>query len=414
MFRVVRIKLFIYLIFTSCNLLAQSGNLNKATHQDSDELVCTPFGEKLKSNVHYIDNQNHLELKKGQIQIVNNKTHEVKKLYKNNLHQNYILSDRGSLPNTQDQPSGWITSCYTILMDGSQCTYFSTTYIVPPPPKKKSNQTIYIFNAFVGPDDIIQPVLQWGISYAGGGDYWSICNWYINDQNQVFYDSLIRVNPGTKLEGIIKASQSSNDLYDYNSSFQGYPTSLQINNIHALQNLYVALEVYGINSDDEYPSNEKITLSEIQIKSGNNYPPIHWATAGLTWTKTDKYTNIVNGSAHNGEVDIHFHSPYSKENYHDIHVYPNPVEDFLHISANPIEDPLHLFPDQRIINCTLDVYNASGVLMQSYFYKDMTYEFDLYMYHYAKGAYIFKFSYYYKSHSSDLVKKSHSFKIIKN
>lgn len=65
-----------------------------------------------------------------------------------------------------------------------------------------SDQLLYLFTALLGWDvmdngnyfnHILQPVLQWGLSPAGGGNYWAINNWYVNDQDY-FYDSLIVVN----------------------------------------------------------------------------------------------------------------------------------------------------------------------------------------------------------------------------
>jgi len=389
--------------------------LYNETIQNYGEEVCTPFGKKLKSNVHYLGNKQHLDHEEEKIQIIDNFTHGVKESFHMVIKNGYMVSGTNT-PANQDPVSGWITYCNTILLDGSQCTYFSTTYVVPSAPIKKSKQIIYIFNAFEGLSDIIQPVLQWGLSPAGGGDYWSICNWYVNeDQDQIFFDSLIKVSTGTKLEGIIRATKNSNYLYDYNASFQGYPTGIQVNNLPAMQNLYISLEVHNLKGDDEYPSNEKITMSDIQIRSENNYPPIRWGTMKKSWTKVEQFTKIVNENANYGEVEIHFHSPYSDDNYNDIHVYPNPFEDIIHISTNTIKDPLLLFfPDQKIVNCTLEIYSMSGVLVESYFYKDMNYEFDLNLQHLAKGAYIFKFKYFFKGHSSDLIMKDHSFKIFKN
>ena len=50
---------------------------------------------------------------------------------------------------------------------------FTTTWIIPPAPNSDDSQTVFLFNG-LQPDDaahILQPVLQWGGSGAGGGKY---------------------------------------------------------------------------------------------------------------------------------------------------------------------------------------------------------------------------------------------------
>ena len=52
---------------------------------------------------------------------------------------------------------------------------------------------------------IYPPVLQWGPSAAGGGNYWAVASWYADGQGgQAFYSQLVQVsNPGDILVGIM-------------------------------------------------------------------------------------------------------------------------------------------------------------------------------------------------------------------
>ena len=68
---------------------------------------------------------------------------------------------------------------------------FTGQWTVPDAPKKYTGQTVFLFTGlqnedWVPPDDgpkgkfdIIQPVLQYGPSAAGGGEYWMISSWYV-------------------------------------------------------------------------------------------------------------------------------------------------------------------------------------------------------------------------------------------
>jgi hypothetical protein len=73
---------------------------------------------------------------------------------------------------------------------------------------------------------IIQPVLQWGPSAAGGGNYWAITNWYADGQGgAASFKPLIRVNPGDVVQGVKTCTGQSDSEYSYKSSFVGHPTA---------------------------------------------------------------------------------------------------------------------------------------------------------------------------------------------
>lgn len=382
-----------------------------------DEVVYTPFGPALKSNVHFVDGEHNLNIKNGHIQLINKENGTVSQEYDNVLNENYtenkenITSSFKSQSNFSDSEfkDGWVTfaDCQ-IYVANPNPTYFSTRWIVPSPPTKYSNQILYLFNALVGSDSaathIVQPVLQWGNSPAGGGNYWAICNWYVSSNTQYFYDSLIKVSPGTNLEGVIKLTSESNKLYNYNSSFTGYHSGLQVNNVPQLETPYVALEAFYVNGCDEFPSDEKIKMYNIQIMIDSIYPPLLWYTYN-TSNDCGQFTKIVSKSSNNGQIDIHFHTPYSIDNFKEIHIYPNPVEDLLHISPNYIEDPLHLFPDKPITNCKIEIYNSFGRLLRTDFYENLDFEFNMDLRNFEPGLYIIKFSYDNKTHAFKIIKK---------
>jgi hypothetical protein len=55
---------------------------------------------------------------------------------------------------------------------------------------------------------IIQPVLQWGSSAAGGGPYWAIASWFVGGAHTV-YSELKIVNAGDTILGNMTLDASS-------------------------------------------------------------------------------------------------------------------------------------------------------------------------------------------------------------
>jgi hypothetical protein len=90
-------------------------------------------------------------------------------------------------------PNGWQTYAWWDS-GGASISSFATTWVVPPAPSTNSGQTIFLFNGIQNTGanfGILQPVLQWGISAAGGGSYWAIANWYVTSGGQAFYSTLV-------------------------------------------------------------------------------------------------------------------------------------------------------------------------------------------------------------------------------
>ena len=190
-----------------------------------DELVLTPGGYRLKSRVHYIEPEHKIGAHAGRL---------------SKLHpQRGIVADLGPvvrrdsaeplLPaNIVRRPhidavaavapelgSGWITYASWTRPAGQHVTLFRTTWVVPPPPATQSGQTVFLFNGIQNSSMIYQPVLQWGSSAAGGGNYWAVACWYADGQTgHSFYSTLVRVNPGQVLVGAMAMTGQQTVLGD--------------------------------------------------------------------------------------------------------------------------------------------------------------------------------------------------------
>jgi hypothetical protein len=80
-----------------------------------------------------------------------------------------------------------------------------TNWVTPRGPATDDGQTIFLFSSIVGGSNrnaIIQAVLQWGPSTAGGGPYWTLASWLIDYRNgMVFHSDLIGANQADNIYG---------------------------------------------------------------------------------------------------------------------------------------------------------------------------------------------------------------------
>lgn len=430
-------RLFVFFFFYCLitELFAQSGleeslaernySIDSVSDNSGKEVVFTPLGPALKSNVHYVASSQHLEYNNDTIRIVQNVTGKILNELNANLNDKHnrkaksenMHSDMSSLISEHDSDNGWISFAvgYDYYEISGPISHYSAKWNVPSPPNFKADQTIYIFIALQGgfitenggnSDHILQPVLQWGWSPAGGGNYWSICNWHVTNNNQFFYDSLIKVNPGTTLEGVIKLTTATNGQYTYRSFFEGYSTGLEVSNLPELNSFYVTLEAYNVYSCNEYPADEKVRMKNINIMTGNTYPKILWFPSQEfkdPVNDCDQFTEIVDGNSQGGAIDIHFHTPSPINNFEEIHIFPNPAGDYLNIS-----------PKRPILNCRIEIINNSGRKIYSNFFENFDYELDIDFSSYPPGMYYIRFSYYDSIYSLKASRESnHTFKVIK-
>jgi hypothetical protein len=224
--------------------------------------------------------------------------------------------------------SEWITYAVWINTTVSPIAYFSTSWTVPTIPYTDHGQVVYLFNALedammTSSAYIIQPVLQYGKSNAGGGSYYSIGNWYGGGTSgQYWYSSLTSVLPGANLQGVIQMTVNGSD-YSYTSSFAGYPTNTSISFSDPLQMNYAfeTLEAGGIQFWGDYPTlatypntnvqhpDVPMTNIEIKLADGTN-AVVNW-TAINQVTDIKQHTTIVTQGSPNGEVDLYFTDPWT-------------------------------------------------------------------------------------------------------
>ncbi|KAJ7114592.1 hypothetical protein C8R43DRAFT_1113160 [Mycena crocata] len=198
--------------------------------------------------------------------------------------------------------SGWITYAFWLNPDSSPVTSFTTTWDVPAIPATDHGQTVFLFNAMqpVGSSEILQPVLQYGPSAAGGGAFWSVATWHIDSVN-TFFTPLIRSDPGTALDAVITLTSQEGSSFGYNSQFTNVAgTSLDVGNLTELNWASETLEAYGITTKSDYPAGSTV-LHDINMKLENSAP------ANVAWSHDNDdadglSTSIDTDGATNGQI----------------------------------------------------------------------------------------------------------------
>ncbi|KAJ7095656.1 hypothetical protein C8R44DRAFT_890054 [Mycena epipterygia] len=204
----------------------------------------------------------------------------------------------------QPEETGWVAYAYWSNPGPSPISSFTTTWTVPPAPITDNGQTIFLFNSIEpsSGDGILQPVLQYGCSTAGGSNYWSVATWYIY-QDQIFYTNLVPVDVGQTLNGIVSLVRQSGLTYTYTSEFGNVAgTSLTVNGTEELTFATETLEVYSVTKESDFPPGST-EFSQINlILSSGVTPSVGWYALSNT---ADKLGTIVNvDGAMNGKITI--------------------------------------------------------------------------------------------------------------
>ncbi|KAJ7779777.1 hypothetical protein B0H16DRAFT_725521 [Mycena metata] len=202
--------------------------------------------------------------------------------------------------------TGWVTFASWLNTDSSPISSFTTSWTVPPVPATDNGQTIFLFNSIEpnAGDAIIQPVLQFGGSAAGGGSYWAVATWYLDSAN-TFFTTPVQTSAGATLNGVITLTGSSGSSYNYLSQFSNIPgTALDIIGSTELTWATETLEAYGVTEISDYPAGSTVfTGINLQLASGA-VPSVSWATTDDT---ADGLSTTVNtNGASNARITIKY------------------------------------------------------------------------------------------------------------
>ena len=275
------------------------------------ELALTPGGYRHKSLVHHIEPDHHLDFAGSRIRKIHLSGHEVADLGSISTRP----GDEPLMPaNVTKHPevvpalgSGWITYTDWTNNSGQPVARFASTWVVPPPPATDHGQTIFLFNGIQNSTMIYQPVLQWGPSAAGGGSYWTVASWYVDGQGgPAFHTTLVRVNPGDLLVGVMTQTGQSGNLFSYNCVFQGIAnTGLPIANVEQLTWNIETLEAYAVQQCSDYPNTNFTAFTGIDFQTSAGHPAVTWTPVNAV-RDCGQSARVVSNANPGGEVDLYY------------------------------------------------------------------------------------------------------------
>ena len=260
---------------------------------DSDEMVQTPGGMLPASSVHPVPEGGAINIAGDEIQLLDASKHIV--------HVAQVNNTKPRVP----QQSGWIAYAYW-YNTGSPISYFNTTWSVPPVPATNHGQLVYLFNSIepASYNAILQPVLQYGVSPAGGGSYWAVSNWYVTG-SVAYFTPLARVNVGQTLTGIIALTGTTGSGYNYYSGFSNVGGALQLWNTTQLVWATETLEAYGITTGTDYPQGSTLFSSiNLFTQSASGTPSVSWSTSSDAADGVS--ATVVKDGAVNAQVNIKY------------------------------------------------------------------------------------------------------------
>jgi hypothetical protein len=206
---------------------------------------------------------------------------------------------------------GWITYAKWTEDPNHIITSMSTTWTVPPKPTNRDDQLIYLFNGLQDSNiqHILQPVLTWGVSADGGGPFWSIASWYVDDSGHAFKSASVNVNEGDVLTGVMTLTAQVDNGFNYDCQFAGIDgTTLRVLGIAQLVMPVITLECYGIKSCADYPATPKTSMRSINVTTAAGPIALNFAYCNDV-TDCGQSTTVVSNATGAGAVDLFYRAP---------------------------------------------------------------------------------------------------------
>jgi len=193
-------------------------------------------------------------------------------------------------PHFVDSPgtgNGWVEAVQeeVSLSSGDNIDKITGTWTVPNAPKDTGGLA-YIFNVLAPTteDLIIQPVLQYGATTAGGligGNYWVIASWLVG--KNAYHSGGETVNPGDTISGEIYINSISSGKINWEIKAKDTTTGAY-SDLGAWSSGYTwnwafsgVLEAYGITTCGELPNSSDTAFKDTKVYHG--YPSFDSVTA---------------------------------------------------------------------------------------------------------------------------------------
>ena len=180
------------------------------------------------------------------------------------------------LRNPPGADNGWVEADQwnVPLSSSDDIDYMAGSWTVPSYPSA-NGALIYLFNG-IEPSSaswMLQPVLQYGVSPAGGGNYWAIASWLVSS-NQAFHSPLATVYPGNSISGFTEMTAISGSTKYWEVEAKDTTTgsysylSADVPGQHWTWAYAGVLEAYNITSCSQFPSNGRAVFKGSVIDHG--------------------------------------------------------------------------------------------------------------------------------------------------
>jgi hypothetical protein len=184
-----------------------------------------------------------------------------------------------TLANMAPVISGWLE--YVSATTSTSYGEITATWTVPPLPATNDGQILFFFPGFEDTSDIlsiVQPVLQFGDSSAGGANYWALASWNCCITGTMWHSHLLKVNPGDAILGEITSTckKGLNYCADWKviSEDQTIGRKTSLDKAVAEGQVWnwgfgAVAEVYGVKQCSDWPANTTSTLFTVQLYDQN-------------------------------------------------------------------------------------------------------------------------------------------------
>ncbi len=202
---------------------------------------------------------------------------------------------------------GWIVYADWTSAAAGPVSRFSATWTVPQPPQTPSGQTLFLFSAMQNASMMAEAVLQWGVSAAGGGPYWSAACWYVDKAGgAVRHSELVPVKPGDVLTAVMTLTGPAPSGFAYACEFRGLPaTALAIPDAAPFSGFALVLEAVNLKLATDYPSSQPTIFRAIEAETGTAHPALDW-TAVNAVTDTGQRAIVVSNANPGSQIEVYY------------------------------------------------------------------------------------------------------------
>ncbi len=232
-----------------------AGEANPALIGVPDDYVVTPAGWYHRSCVH--------EIEDGAVVDIN-------RLVRRRDGTSYqipdclypVLSTRPGRNGHSPVNNGWIEYGYTNQPAGNWYRELAATWGVPPVPvaSYSGTQVYFTFPGLQSSAFIIQPVIQYGRSSAGGGGFWTMASWHCN--GSCLHSTLTTIAAGDEMAGNVVASDCANGDCTWTITTRDVTTGQRsVLAVADTENYFWAtggaVEVYNVNFCSQYSTGRR-------------------------------------------------------------------------------------------------------------------------------------------------------------